>query len=180
MSVRIRLKKMGRRHRPFFRVCAMDIRSPRDGRVIEELGTYDPMISETDARADLKRDRVDYWLNVGAQPSEKASVLIKKYGPNGTHLEEQEKAFQRLAQQRRRPEVIDAPQAPPKTEKKEEQPAAEEAASPKPEKPPQETKAEAPAEEAAPKAEEASADAEPKPEAAEAPQETAAEEKQEG
>ncbi|MEC8473963.1 MAG: 30S ribosomal protein S16, partial [Planctomycetota bacterium] len=43
MAVRIRLKKMGRTHRPFYRVCAMDQRSPRDGRVIEELGTYDPM-----------------------------------------------------------------------------------------------------------------------------------------
>ena len=51
MAVRIRLKKMGRTHRPFYRVCAMDQRSPRDGRVIEELGTYDPMCPETDAES---------------------------------------------------------------------------------------------------------------------------------
>ena len=47
------MKKMGRKHRPFFRICAMDIRVPRDGRVLEELGTYDPMVPETDARAIL-------------------------------------------------------------------------------------------------------------------------------
>ena len=87
MSVRIRMKKMGRRHRPFFRVCAVDSRSPRDGRVLEELGTYDPMLKNVDARADLKADRIDYWLGVGAQPSEKVNALIKKYGTDGTHLD---------------------------------------------------------------------------------------------
>ena len=56
MAVRIRLKKLGRRHRPFFRLCAIDGRSPRDGRVLEELGTYDPMIRETDARAVLTEE----------------------------------------------------------------------------------------------------------------------------
>ena len=51
VAVRIRMKKLGRKHRPFFRICAVDSRAPRDGRVLEELGTYDPMIPETDARA---------------------------------------------------------------------------------------------------------------------------------
>lgn len=102
MAVRIRLKKMGRKARPFFRVCAVDARAPRDGRVIEELGTYDPMVSDTDARAVLRKERVDYWLSVGAQPSEKASVLIKKYGSNGTHLEKQQAALESLKQSRRR------------------------------------------------------------------------------
>ena len=78
MAVKIRLKKMGRTHRPFFRVCAMDQRSPRDGRVIEELGTYDPMVPETDARAILKGERIKYWLSVGAQPTPKVGTLIKK------------------------------------------------------------------------------------------------------
>ena len=80
MSVRIRMKKMGRKHRPFYRVCAMDIRVPRDGRILEELGTYDPMVRETDARTLLNGERIKYWLSVGAQPSDKVSVLIKKYG----------------------------------------------------------------------------------------------------
>ena len=100
MAVRIRMKKMGRKHRPFFRICATDARSPRDGRVIEELGTYDPMIAETDARVTLNIERIQYWLGVGAQPSEKVAVLIKKYGPNGTHLQQQKEAVERLQQKR--------------------------------------------------------------------------------
>lgn len=96
MSVRIRLKKMGRKHRPFFRLCAMDIRSPRDGRVLEELGYYDPMVADTDVRALIKGDRIDYWISVGAQPSDKAGVLIKKYGTNGTHLAAQKAALEKM------------------------------------------------------------------------------------
>ena len=121
MSVRIRLKKMGRTHRPFFRVCAMDQRSPRDGRVIEELGYYDPMCPETDARVQLKGDRVDHWLSVGAQPSEKVAVLIKKYGTEGTHLDAQKEALERLG---RRKEYTPSPVPPPKPVAKEE-PVAE-------------------------------------------------------
>jgi small subunit ribosomal protein S16 len=74
------MKKFGRLHRPFFRICATDTRSPRDGKVIEELGTYDPMVPDTDARAVFNTERVDYWLSVGAQPSERVKVLIRKYG----------------------------------------------------------------------------------------------------
>ncbi len=97
MGVVIRMKRMGRTHRAFFRICATDRRSPRDGRVIEELGTYDPSVSETDARCVLNGSRVEYWLGVGAQPSEKVKVLIKKYGTNGTHLKQMEQARARLA-----------------------------------------------------------------------------------
>ena len=100
MSVKIRLKKLGRRHRPFFRVCAMDTRTRRDGREIEVLGTYDPMVPETDARAMLNGERIDYWLSVGAQPSPKVDVLIKKYGTNGSHLEAQKEALEKLGGKR--------------------------------------------------------------------------------
>ncbi|HXG13226.1 MAG TPA: 30S ribosomal protein S16 [Gemmataceae bacterium] len=79
MAVRIRMKKMGRKHRPYFRIVAIDARQPRDGRVIEELGSYDPMIPNTDDRVRLKPDRIKYWLSVGAQPSEKVAVLLRKY-----------------------------------------------------------------------------------------------------
>jgi small subunit ribosomal protein S16 len=92
------MKRFGRKHRPYFRVCAVDSRAPRDGRVLEELGTYDPMVPETDARALLKKERVDYWLGVGAKPSEKVSVLIKKYGSGGTHVDAQRIALERMAQ----------------------------------------------------------------------------------
>ena len=98
------MKKLGRRHRPFYRICAMDARRPRDGRVLEELGTYDPMIPDADARAVLNGERIQYWLSVGAQPTDKVKVLIKKYGAGGSRLEEQKTALDRLAQQRRRPE----------------------------------------------------------------------------
>ena len=96
MAVRIRMKRMGRKHRPFYRICAVDGRAPRDGRVIEELGFHDPMVVETDARTVLKGERVAYWLGVGAQPSDKVAVLIKKYGAEGTHLEAQKAALDRL------------------------------------------------------------------------------------
>ena len=102
MAVRIRMKRFGRRHRPFFRVCAVDSRRPRDGRVLEELGTYDPMVPDVDARTVLNGERIQYWLSVGAQPSDKVGVLIKKYGADGTHAEKQKEALDRLAQSRRR------------------------------------------------------------------------------
>ena len=68
MAVRIRMKKMGRKHRPFFRICVMDSRSPRDGKAIEELGFYDPMVRIKKDRVKLNMERVDYWVGVGAQP----------------------------------------------------------------------------------------------------------------
>ena len=79
MAVRIRMKKMGRKHRQFFRIVAIDSRQPRDGRVIEELGTYDPQVKDTDARVTLKPDRIKYWQSVGALPSERVAVFLKKY-----------------------------------------------------------------------------------------------------
>src|SRR3954469_18996405 len=90
MAVRIRMKKLGRKHRPFFRMVAIDGRAPRDGKVIEELGLYDPLVKDTDARAILKGERIAYWLSVGALPSENCDVLIKKYGKEGTHLAQQQ------------------------------------------------------------------------------------------
>ena len=96
MAVRIRLKRLGRTHRPFYRVCTMDSRTPRNGKAIEELGFYDPMVKEKDARVRLNNERIAYWLSVGAKPTEKVQVLINKYGPEGTHLEAQTEAFERL------------------------------------------------------------------------------------
>jgi len=80
LSVKIRLKRMGRRHRSFFRVSAMGGRSPRDGRVIEELGWYDPNTKDADKKLALKRERIEYWLSVGAQPSETVRNLLVKNG----------------------------------------------------------------------------------------------------
>ena len=76
MTVRIRLQRHGAKKRPFYRVVAADQRAPRDGRFLEILGTYDPL--QDPALVRLKKDRVDYWLGVGAQPSETAQYLIGK------------------------------------------------------------------------------------------------------
>jgi small subunit ribosomal protein S16 len=79
VAVRIRMKKMGRKHRQFFRIVAIDGRQPRDGRVIEELGSYDPEVRDTDSRVTLVPDRIKYWMSVGALPSERCATLFKKY-----------------------------------------------------------------------------------------------------
>jgi small subunit ribosomal protein S16 len=122
------MKKMGKAHRAFFRICATDKRAPRDGRVLEELGTYDPSVSETDARARLDHERVAYWLGVGAQPSEKVAVLIKKYGPNGTHVDAQKQALERLAAPKTVPAAGPAVTPPKKVREAEAARKAEEAA----------------------------------------------------
>jgi small subunit ribosomal protein S16 len=100
----------------------MDARAPRDGKVLEELGHYDPLVRETDARAVLDGERIEFWLSRGALPSETAKILIKKYGRNGTHLEKQRVALERLK--------LTKPQAPPplpvpKRKKEEDAPPAE-------------------------------------------------------
>ena len=77
--VRIRMKSMGRRHRPFFRICAIDSRRPRDGRPIEELGHYDPMSRNPETQTVLDVSRIRYWLSVGAQPSEKVQALLRRF-----------------------------------------------------------------------------------------------------
>ena len=73
------MKKMGRKHRHYFRIVAIDGRQPRDGRIIEELGSYDPHVRATDERVRLRPARIKYWMSVGAQPSENVAIFIKKY-----------------------------------------------------------------------------------------------------
>ncbi|MHC4947562.1 MAG: 30S ribosomal protein S16 [Planctomycetota bacterium] len=73
----LRLKRMGRTHRPFYRLSAMDKRAPRDGKVIEELGWYDPLATD-DRQIKVNVERVDYWLSVGAQPSRTVASLLRR------------------------------------------------------------------------------------------------------
>jgi small subunit ribosomal protein S16 len=80
--VRIRLKRMGRTHRPFYRISVMDAQMKRDGKTIEDIGHYDPMVPDKSQRVTLNLERLDYWLGVGAQPTEKVAVLIKKVKKN--------------------------------------------------------------------------------------------------
>ena len=80
MSVKLRLKSMGRSHKRFFRLNAIESRSPRDGRVIEELGHYNPQEKDQAKQFVAKLDRCQYWLDHGAVPSETVSSLLKKSG----------------------------------------------------------------------------------------------------
>jgi small subunit ribosomal protein S16 len=96
VAVRLRLKRLGRKNRPFYRLCAMDSRTNRDGAVIEELGHYDPLARDVNTRAILNGERIDYWLGVGALPTESVRTLVKKYGSKGTHLEQQKAALEKL------------------------------------------------------------------------------------
>ena len=76
--VRIRLKRLGRRHRPFYRIAAVDQRRARDSKVLEELGLYDPAHPNPDLRVKLDQERIGYWLSVGAQPSDTVRRLLEK------------------------------------------------------------------------------------------------------
>ena len=105
MAVAIRMKRMGRKNRAFYRICATDRRSPRDGRVIEVLGTYDPSVADTDARCVIDSDRYEYWVGVGAKPSDAVRVLFKKFGRNGTRAKEMEAARAKLSLPRIVPEA---------------------------------------------------------------------------
>ncbi len=73
------MTRLGRKNRPFFRIVATDARAPRDGKYIEELGLYDPLVPNKDERVRLKASRIKYWLSVGARPSENVAVFLKKY-----------------------------------------------------------------------------------------------------
>ena len=74
--VRLRLTRLGRKKQPFYRIVAADSRAPRDGRFIESIGHYNPMLNPPEIKIDL--ERVDYWLGVGASPSDTVAGLIKR------------------------------------------------------------------------------------------------------
>ena len=78
MSVKIRLKRMGMKKMPFYRVVVADERSPRDGRFIEEIGYYNPMTEPATIKIDA--EKAQQWLKNGAQPTETARTLLKKSG----------------------------------------------------------------------------------------------------
>lgn len=81
--VRLRLTRMGAKKKPFYRVHAADQRSRRDGRFIEQLGWYDPMKDPAGLKLDL--ERIEYWLGVGAQPTETVASLIKRARAEATN-----------------------------------------------------------------------------------------------
>lgn len=78
MSVKIRMKRVGSKNTPVYRIVVADSRSPRDGKFIEELGTYHPL--KPGDNFTLKLDRAQYWISKGAQPSDTVASFIKKAG----------------------------------------------------------------------------------------------------
>lgn len=81
MAMKIRLARGGSKKRPFYRVVAADSRMPRDGRFIEKLGTYNPLLAkDSEERVKLNMERVQYWLDQGAQPTDRVSRFLEAAG----------------------------------------------------------------------------------------------------
>jgi len=85
MSVKLRLTRMGRRHRPFYRINATDSRSARDGRVLEKLGHFDPLEKDAAKQVVLNKERAEYWLSHGAIPSDTVAQILQKHGIHSKH-----------------------------------------------------------------------------------------------
>lgn len=81
MALKIRLRQQGRNNRAFFRVVVTDVRSPRDGKYVEAIGWYNPLESELDKLLFLKTDRIQHWLDLGAQLTESVESLVAKVDP---------------------------------------------------------------------------------------------------
>ena len=95
MAMKIRLARGGSKKRPFYRVVAADTRMPRDGRFIEKLGTYNPLLpKDSEERVKLDMERVQYWLDQGAQPSDRVSRFLEAAGV----LEKKERANMKKAE----------------------------------------------------------------------------------
>ena len=107
MATRIRLKRMGRKFYAFYRIVVVDQRAKRDGRVIEEVGTYDPNTQPSTIH--VKSDRIQHWLSVGAQPSDPVLVLLKITGDWQTfkHLPGAEGTYREPAQKSAAVEAVE-------------------------------------------------------------------------
>ena len=153
MSVKIRLTRIGRRNRPFFRINAIESRTPRNGRILEKIGHYDPIEKDPAKQLVLNKERVQYWLDKGAIPSDtvsqillrqgiknkwakerkarraKARILVRKKGLPFTKAEKlaaQKQAAEKLAAEKLAAEKLAAQkQAPPAEQKPEAAPIAE-------------------------------------------------------
>ncbi len=101
MAVKIRMSRQGRRHRPFFRINVIDSRTPRDGRIVEKLGHYDPLEKNPEKEIILNLDRVKYWLEKGAIPSDSVSEILLRKGIKHKYAKEK-KARRTLARKRAR------------------------------------------------------------------------------
>ena len=80
MSLKIRLARAGTKKRPYYHIVLADARSPRDGRFIEKIGTYDPVLADTSKRVTLLNERASHWLSVGAQPTDRVLRFLDAAG----------------------------------------------------------------------------------------------------
>jgi small subunit ribosomal protein S16 len=85
MAVKIRLMRVGKRKQPYYRIVAKEARSPRQGRCIEQVGFYNPLVDPAEVRFDM--EKVDKWLKDGAQPTDTVKRLLSKYANNPTQKE---------------------------------------------------------------------------------------------
>ncbi|MDO8302182.1 MAG: 30S ribosomal protein S16 [Sedimentisphaerales bacterium] len=88
MAVKLRMTRMGRRHRPYYRINVIDSRTPRDGRVIEKLGQYDPLEPNKEKQILLNTERAEFWLKQGAIPSDTVSEILLRFGIKHKYAEE--------------------------------------------------------------------------------------------
>jgi len=89
MAVKLRMTRIGRRHRPFFRINAVESRTPRDGKILEKLGHYDPIEKDPAKQIILDRQRTEYWLSKGAIPSNTVSQILLRSGIKHKYAEQQ-------------------------------------------------------------------------------------------
>jgi len=152
LSVKIRLTRMGRKKRPFYRIVVTDSRSPRDGRFIERIGTYDPLLQTSQVEVDVQR--VNYWLDQGAIPSDTVRSLLRhegilyqriltKKGLDEAQIQEEMKKWEVLQiERKRRDEAEDDAKSKKKAKAKETETPPEETKAEETETSPEEVKAE--------------------------------------
>ena len=155
MALKIRLARGGSKKRPYYRIVVTDVRNPRDGRFIEKLGTYNPLLpKDHNDRVTLQIDRIKYWMGVGAQPTDRVLRFLDAEGiAKRTPRNNPKKAIPKKEAEEAPAEEA-AAEAPAEEAPVEEAPAEEAAAeAPAEEAPAEEAAAEAPAEEEKPKIE---------------------------
>lgn len=103
------MKQMGRTHRHYYRIVAIDHRQPRDGKVIEELGTYDPHVKEKGDRVTLLPARIKYWQSVGAKASEHCAAIFKNFMKKWEDIEAQKAAQKAEDDAKKAAEAAQAP-----------------------------------------------------------------------
>jgi small subunit ribosomal protein S16 len=126
VAVKIRLKRLGKIRAPYYRIVVADSRTKRDGRVIEEIGKYHP--TEEPSYIEVDSDRAQYWLSVGAQPTEQVAALLKLTGDWGKFKGDKDAVSTVRVAEPKAPFEVDSSKKvviKPKAEKKAEEPAAE-------------------------------------------------------